>query len=142
MSVINGLKIKYASLLTWRCINEKSLECRSRHIKSTLAEIEKQISNNGLGVGHVAIDADIQKDVADKRREKNLEVTKSFKLESKLVRLNIHYLVQRIEESHSWMVDETLDYFYTDKLIEYFIPAVQIFPEADEFNNDLPGWHQ
>ena len=135
-------KIKYASLLTWRCINEKSLECRSRHIKSTLAEIEKQISDNGLGVGHVAIDADTQKDVADKRREKNLEVTKSFKLESKLVRLNIHYLVQRIEESHSWMVDETLDYFYTDKLIEYFIPAVQIFPEADEFNNDLPGWHQ
>ncbi|HFO1839200.1 TPA: hypothetical protein ACHI74_000379 [Escherichia coli] len=135
-------KIKYASLLTWRCVNERSLECRSRHIKSTLAEIEKQISNNGLGVGHVAIDADVQKDVADKRRDKNLEVTKSFKLESKLVRLNIHYLVQRIEESHSWMVDETLDYFYTDRILECFIPAVQIFPEADVFNNDLPGWHQ
>jgi hypothetical protein len=24
-------KIKYASLLTWRCINEKSLECRSAY---------------------------------------------------------------------------------------------------------------
>jgi hypothetical protein len=79
----------------------KNLWSVVRHIKSTLAEIEKQISNNGLGVGHVAIDADTSKDVADKRREKNLEVTKSFKLESKLVRLNIHYLVQRIEESHS-----------------------------------------
>jgi hypothetical protein len=35
-----------------------------------------------------------------------------------------------------------LTIFIPISFIEYFIPAVQIFPEADEFNNDLPGWHQ
>ncbi|EPV8431755.1 hypothetical protein ACWAST_003116 [Klebsiella quasipneumoniae] len=135
-------KIKYASLLTWRCINEVSFEKRSRHITNNLSEIEKQISNYGVGVGHIAMDVDVQRDVADKRREKNLEATKSFKLESKLVRFNIHYLVPRIDENHSWMVDETLDYFYNDKIIHDIIPAVRIFPEAAAFNNDLPGWHQ
>ncbi|HGL4465969.1 TPA: hypothetical protein ACKE6M_004853, partial [Klebsiella pneumoniae] len=135
-------KIKYASLLTWRCINEVSFEKRSRHITNNLSEIEKQISNYGVGVGHIAMDVDVQRDVADKRREKNLEATKSFKLESKLVRFNIHYLVPRIDENYSWMVDETLDYFYNDKIIHDIIPAVRIFPEAAAFNNDLPGWHQ
>ena len=73
-----------------------------------LKEIEDQISNNGLGVGHLVIDADVQKDVADKRREKNIEATLSFRIKSKLVRLNIHYLVPRVEEDNSWLVDETL----------------------------------
>lgn len=135
-------KIKYASLVTWRCVSEQSLEGRSRHIKSTLAEIEKQTSSYGLGVGHIAIDIDVQKEVADKRREKNKKVAQEFEMESELVRLNIHYLLTRIEENHSWMVDETLDYFCSNDLVKYIVPLVQIFPDAIIFNNDLPAWYQ
>lgn len=135
-------KIKHASLVTWRCVSEQSFEGRSRHIKSTLAEIEKQVTSHGLGVGHIAIDIDVQKEVADKRREKNKKVAEEFEMKSELVRLNIHYLVTRIEENHSWMVDETLDYFCSNTLVKYVVPLVQIFPDAIVFDNDLPAWYQ
>lgn len=135
-------KIKFASLLTWRCIGEVSYEKRSRHITSTLAEIEQQISSYGLGIGHVAIDVDVQTDVADKRREKNFDAIKKFEIKSKLVLLNIHYLVPRIDENRAWLVDETREYFYANKLIEHVFPGVDIFPNAVRFDNDLPGWHQ
>lgn len=135
-------KIKNASLVTWRCVCDESLEGRSRHIKSTLAEIEKQVSTYGLGVGHVAIDIDVQKEVADKRREKNRAIAEAFEIESELVRLNIHYLVTRVEENHSWLVDETLDYFCSNELVKYVVPLVQVFPGANIFDNDLPAWYQ
>ena len=128
--------------MTWRCVSEQSFEGRSRHIKSTLAEIEKQVTSHGLGVGHIAIDIDVQKEVADKRREKNKKVAEEFEMKSELVRLNIHYLVTRIEENHSWMVDETLDYFCSNTLVKYVVPLVQIFPDAIVFDNDLPAWYQ
>lgn len=135
-------RIKFSSLVTWRCISEKSMESRSRHIKTTMAEIEKQVASYGLGVGHIAIDIDVQRHVADKRREKIKNVTEAFEIKSGLVRLNIHYLVTRVEENHSWMVDETLDYFSSSELVKHVVPVVQIFPDAKAFSNDLPAWYQ
>ncbi|MGQ8482515.1 hypothetical protein NFJ68_06775 [Klebsiella aerogenes] len=135
-------KINYATLLTWRNVSEVSLENRSRHITKHLKEIEDQISNNGLGVGHLVIDADVQKDVADKRREKNIEAALSFRIKSKLVRLNIHYLVPRVDEDNSWLVDETLEFFSGDELISHLFPEVKLFSGVELFENDLPAWHQ
>ncbi|HGV8175676.1 hypothetical protein [Escherichia coli] len=135
-------KVKLASLITWRCINEKSFDARSRHVTKTLAEIDNQLLDYGLGVGHIALDVDIQKDVADKRREKNYAAIVNFEQKSKIVRLNVHYLVPRIDENSAWMVDETADDFFTHDLVKYVIPLTKIFPEAEVFANDQPGWHQ
>ncbi|HCM9138827.1 hypothetical protein [Enterobacter ludwigii] len=134
--------LKHASLVTWRCINEISFEARSRHVTKTLAEIDEQLLGHGLGVGHIALDVDVQKSVADKRRAKNDEATRKFHTRADFVRVNIHYLVPRTVEYNSWMVDETVDEFYVDKMVNDIIPLVQAFPEAILFNNDLPAWHQ
>lgn len=134
--------ISNASLITWRCVNDKSVEAKSRHVTKILSEIDDQLLGYGFGVGHVAMDADIQKDVADRRREKNYEAVINFKTNSEIVRLNIHYLVPRITENSSWMVDETVDDFYSRSWVENVIPLVRAFPGVKLFENDLPGWHQ
>lgn len=133
---------KNASLLTWRCVNEKSFEARSRHITKTLSEIDDQLFGYGLGVGHIAMDVDVQKDVADKRRSKNHNAAKKFASKSDIVRLNIHYLVPRVDEKSSWLIDETVDDFYTHDLVKEIIPVMQAFPDAVLLDNGLPGWHQ
>jgi hypothetical protein len=134
--------VKNASLITWRCINERSLELRSRHVTKTLAEIDSQLIGYGIGVGHIALDVDIQKNVADLRRIKIHDAIKKFNPESKLVRLNVHFLLPRITEDSAWMVDETADDFFVHKLAEEAIPLIKIFPKAEILENDLPGWHQ
>lgn len=133
---------KNASLITWRCISERSFEARSRHITKTLSEIDEQLIGYGLGVGHIALDVDVQKDVADKRRAKNHDAMRKFQTKSFIARINIHYLVPRMDENSSWMVDETVDEFYASKVVGEEIPVVHAFPEAVSFDNDLPGWHQ
>lgn len=134
--------VKYASLITWRCINETSFEARSRHVTKTLAEIDEQLIGHGLGVGHIALDVDVQANVADKRRSKNLEAIRKFQTRADFVRVNIHYLVPRTDENTSWMVDETLDDFCVNEEVKEIIPVIQAFPDAILFENDLPGWHQ
>lgn len=134
--------VKNASLITWRCINENSLELRSRHVTKTLAEIDAQLVGYGFGVGHIALDVDVQKNVADKRRAKIHNAIEQFKPASKLVRLNVHFLLPRIAEDSAWMVDETSDDFFVHKLVEEVIPLTKIFPKAEILGNDQPGWHQ
>ncbi|MEZ2894451.1 hypothetical protein [Providencia rettgeri] len=134
--------VNNASLVTWRCVSDKSLEARSRHITKTLAEIDEQLIGCSIGVGHIALDVDVQKDVADKRRQKNNNAAKKFHTKANIARVNIHYLVPRTDENSSWMVDETVDDFYVMPVIKDAIPVVQAFPEAVIFDNDLPGWHQ
>ncbi|WP_417642679.1 hypothetical protein [Enterobacter kobei] len=135
-------RLKYASLVTWRCIGDKSIESRSRHITKTLAEIDAQLIEHGIGVGHIALDVDVQKNVADKRRSKNYDAMKKFKTKADIVRVNIHYLVPRVDENTSWMVDETVDDFYVTEIFKDAIPRIQLFPEAIVFDNDSPGWYQ
>lgn len=133
---------KNASLVTWRCVSDKSFEARSRHVTKTLSEIDDQLIGHGIGVGHIALDVDVQKYVADKRRAKNHDAIKKFTTKADIARVNIHYFVPRTDENSSWIVDETVDDFFVSGVIEYAIPVVQAFPEAVLFDNDLPGWYQ
>lgn len=43
--------------------------------------------------------------------KKNYAAIVNFEQKSKIVRLNVHYLVPRIDENSAWMVDETADDF-------------------------------
>lgn len=134
--------VHQASLVTWRCINEASFDGRSKHVTSLLKKIDDQLMNYGPGIAHIAIDVDVQGDVADQRRQKNIEAITRFKPDSKLCRTMVHYLVPRIDENSAWMVDETSDEFLSYPPRFDITPRVAIFTGAEIFDNDLPGWHQ
>lgn len=134
--------IVQASLITWRCVNPKSFESRSKHVTSLLKTIDDQLLPYGPGIAHIAIDVDIQGDVADKRRQKNVEAISRFIPRSKLCRTMVHYMVPRIDEDSAWMVDET-----SDESLNYppglaLTPRIVVFTDSEILNNDLPGWRQ
>lgn len=89
--------------------NPTSFESRSKHVTSLLKTIDDQLLPYGPGIAHIAIDVDIQGDIADKRRQKNAEAISRFTPRSKLCRTMVHYMVPRIDEDSAWMVDETSD---------------------------------
>lgn len=134
--------VEQASLVTWRCVNPTSFESRSKHVTSLLKTIDDQLLSYGPGIAHIAIDVDIQGDVADKRRQKNAEAISRFTPRSKLCRTMVHYMVPRIDEDSAWMVDET-----SDESLNYppefaFTPRVAVFTDSEILDNDLPGWRQ
>ena len=134
--------VHQAAHVTWRCVNEASFEGRSKHVTSLLKTIDDQLLNFGPGIAHIAIDVDVQGDVADKRRQKNIEAISRFKPDSRLCRTMVHYMVPRIDEDSAWMVDET-----SDELLNYppelgITPRVAIFTDSETLDNDRPGWHQ
>ncbi|MEI3774581.1 hypothetical protein [Pectobacterium brasiliense] len=131
-----------AALVTWRCVNEASFEGRSKHVTSLLKTIDDQLLNFGPGIAHIAIDVDVQGDVADKRRQKNIEAITRFRPDSRLCRTMVHYMVPRIDEDSAWMVDET-----SDELLSYppelgITPRVAVFTDSETLDNDRPGWRQ
>lgn len=134
--------VHQAALVTWRCVNEASLEGRSKHVTSLLKKIDEQLLNYGPGIAHIAIDVDVQGDVADKRREKNIQAISRFKPESLLCRTMVHYMLARIDEDSAWMVDETSDEFLDYPSELGFTPRVAVFPDSEIIDNELPGWRQ
>jgi len=134
--------VHQAALVTWRCVNEASFEGRSKHVTSLLKKIDDQLINYGPGIAHIAIDVDVQGDVADKRRQKNTEAISRFKPDSRLCRTMMHYIVPRIDEDSAWMVDETSDEFLSYPPILGITPRVAVFTDSEIFQNGLPGWRQ
>jgi hypothetical protein len=51
----------------------------------------------------------------------------------------VHYLVPRVSESHSWIVDETVDRFGPGLDP---VPLMSIFQGSTTIDNDLPAWKQ
>lgn len=135
-------RIKNASLITWKCVSEESFTARSRHVTSVLKDIDDQLEKFGKGAAHIAIDVDVQADVADLRRDKNNQAINAFKCKSQLIRVNTHYLVTRVDENSSWMIDETVVELLRYHPRHNLIPLVQILPNATLFDNGLPGWKQ
>ncbi len=131
-----------AALVTWRCVNEASFEGRSKYVTSLLKTIDDQLLNYGPGIAHIAIDVDVQGDVADKRRQKNVEAISRFKPDSRLCRTMVHYMVPRIDEDSAWMVDETSDEFLNYPPGLGITPRVAVFTDSEILDNDLPGWRQ
>ena len=132
-------EVHYATVVTWRCIAAESIEKKARHVKSKLAEAESQVRTAGLGIIHLAMDADASCDSSDLRRERNKRAILEFKSESLVAALYVHYLVPRISEAHSWLVDETVDKFGAG---QEPVPSMKIFSGSKELDNDLPAWKQ
>lgn len=134
--------VEQASLVTWRCINPTSFESRSKHVTSLLKTIDDQLLTYGPGIAHIAIDVDIQGDVADKRRQKNDEAISRFAPRSNLCRTMVHYMVPRIDEDSAWMVDETFDERLSYRPELNLTPQIAVFTDSQILDNDLPGWRQ
>ena len=132
-------KVRYASVVTWQCTAAESIERKARHVKSRLVEAEKQVRSAGIGIIHLAMDAEASCESSDLRRDRNTQAVLDFKSESLVAALYVHYLVPRISEAHSWLVDETVDRFGAGR---GEIPSMMIFNGSKPLGNDLPAWKQ
>lgn len=131
-------EIHYGSVVTWQCTAQQAIERKARYVTAKLVEADRQLSGHGLGIVHVAMDAELQCESSDLRRARNFEAIRGFRSES-IVALYVHYLVPRISEAHSWLVDETVDSFGAGSEP---VPTLKIFSESTPMENDLPAWRQ
>ncbi|KAF7963415.1 hypothetical protein AWV80_10005 [Cupriavidus sp. UYMU48A] len=93
-----------------------------------------------VGIAHIAMDAERDTLAADLRRKRNLEAVSKFAFESRMAAMRLHYFVPRVTEVHSWLIDETVDFFNRSG-IGARLPR-KIFSRSKSLNNDLPAWHQ
>jgi hypothetical protein len=132
-------KIHYGSVVTWQCIAPRAIERKSRYVKGKLVEADRQLQGHGIAIAHLAMDAELACESSDLRQARNKEAITAFRPRSPLVAIYIHYLVPRISEEHSWLLDETVDTFSpSNEPIE----PTRIFPGSTLVENDLPAWKQ
>ena len=132
-------EVRYASVVTWHCTAADSIDKKARHVKAKLVEAERQVQSAGIGIIHLAMDAVVDCESSDRRRERNKLAIMEFKSESLVAALYVHYLVPRISEAHSWLIDETVDKFGTG---QDEVPTMMIFEGSKPLENDLPAWKQ
>lgn len=132
-------KLYYGSVVTWQCLAPMAIEKKSRYVKGKLVEADKQLQGHGPAIAHLAMDAELECESSDLRRTRNIETIKSFVPTASLMFIYLHYLVPRISEAHSWLLDETVDTF--SPFTEPMEPA-RIFPGSALLENDLPAWKQ
>ncbi|QFS37078.1 hypothetical protein [Burkholderia cepacia] len=132
-------KLHYGSVVTWQCIAPAAIEKKSRYVKGKLVEADKQLQGHGPAIAHLAMDAELACESSDLRHARNIETVVSFVPTASLVAIYLHYLVPRISEAHSWVLDETVDTF--GPFTEPMTPA-RIFPQSKLLENGLPAWKQ
>lgn len=132
-------EIHYGSVVTWQCTAPRAIERKTRHVKAKLVEADRQLRALAVGIIHLAMDVEVGCESSDLRRERNKEVILQFRSESLVAALYVHYLVPRVSESHSWLVDETVDNFGGGRDP---VPSMMIFPGSAPMDNDLPAWRQ
>lgn len=129
----------YATVVTWQCMAAEAIEKKARHVKNKLVEAERQVRSDGIGIIHLAMDAEAGSESTDLRRERNKQAILEFQSEAVLAALYVHYLVPRVPEAHSWLVDETVDKFGVGRAP---LPPMMIFPSSKALDNELPAWKQ
>lgn len=132
-------RIHYGSVVTWQCVAPGAIERKSRYVKSKLVEADRQLQGLGPAMVHMAMDAELACESSGLRRKRNIEAIRVFEPKATLVAIYLHYLVPRISEAHSWLLDETVDTF--GPTTEPMEPT-RIFPGAPLVDNDLPAWQQ
>lgn len=132
-------KVHYASVVAWECTAAEAIEKKARHVKNKLVEAERQVRSAGIGIIHLAMDVEVGCESSDLRRKRNQQAILEFQAETVLAALYVHYLVPRMSEAHSWLVDETVDKFGAGQAP---VPSRMIFPGSKTLENDLPAWKQ
>ncbi len=101
-------KIEYGTVIFWRCLAVASVKARARHVRTKLADIDRQVAHAPLDTAHIGIYVERDTRTADLRRGRNLATLASFQANSRLMKVDLHYFMPRTSESVSWMIDETV----------------------------------
>jgi hypothetical protein len=125
------------ALCSWNTENPESVDARARHVRSKLAEIDRQLQDCVLGSAHIVVDAERDANAADLRRERIREQITSFRFNSRIGALTTHYLLTHTAESKSWTIDETAD--YASRMPEPFLEDPRLFMSGEELGSD-PAW--
>lgn len=132
-------RMEYGSVVTWKCIAPASIDRKAKYVRSKLAEADKQIADYGRGIIHIAMDATLHSEASDLRQRRNQGTVGTFQMNSQAVIVYLHYFVPRVSETHSWLIDETVDVF---SRLEPPPPPFLAFPSSTALNNDEPAWRQ
>lgn len=125
------------ALCSWNTENRESINARARHVRSKLAEIDRQLQDCPLGAAHIVVDAERDANAADLRRERIREQITSFRFDSRIGALTTHYLLTHTAESNSWTIDETAD--YASRMPEPLLEDPRLFMRGKELGSD-PAW--
>ncbi len=131
--------VSYASVLTWQCSASASVSARARHIRSKLADIDRQMESAEIGIVHIGMDAERDTATADLRRERNLETVRSFRATSNILEVNLHYYLPRVTESTAWTIDETVD--WNSRFERPLLDDSRLLMGASELDTDVAAWH-
>lgn len=99
----------YGTVVFWRCLAEESVEARARHVRSKLADIDRQVEHAPLAIAHIGMDVERDTVTADLRRERNLATVASYRPNSQLMEIDLHYFLPRVSEAVGWIIDETVE---------------------------------
>ena len=102
-------ELDYGTVVFWRCLAEESVDARARHIRSKLADIDRQVEHAPLAIAHIGMDVERDKVTADLRWERNLATVRSYRPDSQLMEVDLHYFLPRVSENVSWIIDETVE---------------------------------
>lgn len=125
------------ALCSWDTESPESVEARARHIRSKLAEIDRQLHSCELGAAHIVVDAERDANTSDLRRERIREQITTFRFDSNIGAITTHYLLTHTAESRSWTIDETAD--YASRMPEPLLDDPRLFAKGEELGSE-PAW--
>ena len=125
------------ALCSWDSECGESIEARARHVRSKLAEIDRQLLGCELGAAHIVVDAERDARAADLRRARIQEQIGNFRFDSNLGVVTTHYLLTHTAEDRSWTIDETAD--YASRTAHPLLSDWRLFMLGEEMG-DGPAW--
>ena len=125
------------AVCSWDTESPESVATRARHVRSKLAEIDRQLQSCVLGAAHIVVDAERDANAADLRRERIQEQIAGFRFDSNIGAITTHYLLTHTAETKSWTIDETAD--YASRMPEPLLDDPRLFMKGEELGNE-PAW--
>jgi hypothetical protein len=134
-------ELDYGTVVFWRCLAEESVDARARHVRSKLADIDRQVEHATLAIAHIGMDVERDTVTADLRWERNLATVSSYHPDSQLMEVDLHYFLPRVSENVSWIIDETVEPCSRNHGPFLDNPRVLCGTEEDVIRNQ-PAWRQ
>jgi hypothetical protein len=125
------------ALCSWDTESDESIAARARHVRSKLADIDRQLLDCQVGAAHIVVDAERDARAADLRRARIQEQIATFRFDSNLGAITTHYLLTHTAEDRSWTIDETAD--YASRMERPLLTDWRLFMQGEELGEG-PAW--
>lgn len=130
-------RFEAVALCSWDTESPESIEARARHVRSKLAEIDRQLEGCALGAAHIVADAERDANAADLRRKRIQEQITGFRFDSNIGAITTHYLLTHTAETKAWTMDETAD--YASRMPLPLLGDPRLFMKGEELGTE-PAW--